>query len=120
MVSFPPVSPARPYTPPLRASDTQNIIKIKTFCPDNTNNQTIIVKQTLDLIKITVNQNYVQYNAIYCNPLNAKLNPIYHLLALLGAHHILHFNRVGVKPTKGIAMGSPVSSTLLEIYLRII
>ena len=24
------------------------------------------------------------------NPLNAKLNPICHLLALLGAHHILH------------------------------
>jgi len=24
------------------------------------------------------------------NPLNAKLNPICHLLALLGAHHIFH------------------------------
>jgi hypothetical protein len=24
------------------------------------------------------------------SPLNAKLNPIYHFLALLGAHHILH------------------------------
>ena len=24
------------------------------------------------------------------NPLNAELNPIYHLLALLGAHHIFH------------------------------
>ena len=23
-------------------------------------------------------------------PLNAELNPIYHLLALLGAHHIFH------------------------------
>jgi hypothetical protein len=29
----------------------------------------------------------------YVNPLNAKLNPIYHLLALLGAHHILHVSR---------------------------
>jgi len=28
--------------------------------------------------------------------LNAKLNPICHLLALLGAHHILHFSRVRV------------------------
>jgi len=31
------------------------------------------------------------------NPLSAKLNPICHLLALLGAHHILHVSRVRVK-----------------------
>jgi hypothetical protein len=31
------------------------------------------------------------------NPLNAKLNTIYHLLALLGAHPILHVSRVRVK-----------------------
>ena len=31
------------------------------------------------------------------NPLNAKLNPICHLLALLGAHHILHVSRIRVK-----------------------
>ena len=30
-------------------------------------------------------------------PLNADLNPICHLLALLGAHHIIHFSRVRVK-----------------------
>jgi hypothetical protein len=28
------------------------------------------------------------------NPLNAELNPICHLLALLGTHHILHVSRV--------------------------
>ena len=27
-------------------------------------------------------------------PLNAELNPICHLLALLGAHHILHVSRI--------------------------
>jgi len=31
------------------------------------------------------------------NPLNAALNPICHLLALLRAHHILHVSRVRVK-----------------------
>ena len=31
------------------------------------------------------------------NPLNAKLNPIYHLLANFGAHHILQFSRIRVK-----------------------
>jgi hypothetical protein len=30
-------------------------------------------------------------------PLNAELNPICHLLTLLGAHHILHVNRIWVK-----------------------
>jgi len=34
------------------------------------------------------------------NPLNAKLNPICHLLALLGAHHILHVSRIKVNGTK--------------------
>jgi len=31
------------------------------------------------------------------NPLNAQLNPICHLLALLEAHHILYVSRIRVK-----------------------
>jgi len=39
---------------------------------------------------------------IYCRiwiikPLNAELNPICHLLVLLGAHPILHISRIRVK-----------------------
>jgi len=30
------------------------------------------------------------------NPLNAKLNPTCHLLALLAAHHILHVSRIRI------------------------
>ena len=30
------------------------------------------------------------------NPLNSELNPTCHLLALLGAHHIVHVSRVKV------------------------
>jgi hypothetical protein len=30
------------------------------------------------------------------NPLKTQLNPICHLLALLGAHHILHVSRISV------------------------
>ena len=33
----------------------------------------------------------------FLNPLNAKLNPICHFLALLGAHHIHHVSRIRVK-----------------------
>jgi len=35
----------------------------------------------------------------YLIPLKAELNPIYHLLALLGAHHILHVSRLWVNGT---------------------
>jgi len=45
-------------------------------------------------------------------PLNAELNPICHLLALLGAHHILHVSGIKVKshlPFAGIIRSSPYS-----------
>ena len=39
-----------------------------------------------------------QQNSMTCvNSLNAELNLICHLLALLGAHHILHVSRIRVK-----------------------
>ena len=34
------------------------------------------------------------------NPLNAELNPICHLLALVGVHHILHVSGIRVKGIK--------------------
>jgi len=37
------------------------------------------------------------YIYVLFNPINAKLNPICHLLTLLGAHHILHVRRIWVK-----------------------
>jgi len=37
-----------------------------------------------------------QGSIIQVNPLKAELNPISHLLALLGAHHILHVSRIRV------------------------
>ena len=37
------------------------------------------------------------FSPLRINTLNADLNPICHLLALLGAHHILHVNRIMVK-----------------------
>ena len=38
-----------------------------------------------------------KHNRLYINPLNAELNPIFYLLALLGAHHFLHVSRIRVK-----------------------
>jgi hypothetical protein len=39
------------------------------------------------------------YIFVLFNPLNNKLNPICHFLALLGAHPILHVSRISVKRT---------------------
>jgi hypothetical protein len=38
----------------------------------------------------------MEFNWVF-NPLNAELNPICYLLALLGAHHFLHVSRIRVK-----------------------
>ena len=40
---------------------------------------------------------YVLMHLNELNPLNAGLNPICHLLAFFGAHHILHISRIMVK-----------------------
>jgi hypothetical protein len=39
--------------------------------------------------------------SILFNPLNAELNPICHLLALLGAYHFLHVSRIRVNLKRG-------------------
>ena len=56
------------------------------------------------------------YSIISINPLNSKLNPICHLLALLGAHLILHVSRIRFKrqvkshlPSANIIRRSPYS-----------
>jgi len=43
-----------------------------------------------------INFHNAQHRETHFNPLNAELNPIYHLLALLGSHHILHVSRIRV------------------------
>jgi hypothetical protein len=49
------------------------------------------------VIDVCKNINNNQSDLSRFNPLNAELNPICHLLALLGAHHILHVSRIRVK-----------------------
>jgi hypothetical protein len=43
-------------------------------------------------------QNVTNHMGVRINPLKSKLNPNCHLLALLGAHHILHVSRIRVNP----------------------
>ena len=48
----------------------------------------------------------------FLSPLNAELNPICHLLAFFGSHHILHISRIRVNPS----FCCPVASTSAESY----
>jgi len=46
------------------------------------------------------------FSNVYINPLNTKLNPICHFLALLGVHPKFHVRRIRVKnqpPNHGLA-----------------
>jgi hypothetical protein len=62
-----------------------NITNITKLWLDKNNNQGTNAKQILELIKVIINQNYFQYNDKY------------------------------FKPIQGIAMGSPLSSTLARV-----
>ena len=53
------------------------------------------VKVKPDIIDIIERKRLQLYGHV--NPLNAELNPICYLLALLGAHHFLHVSRIRVK-----------------------
>ena len=63
-----------------------NILHITKFWLNKHNNDNTITKQTLHLLKIILQQNYFQYNNQF------------------------------FQPEKGNAMGSPLSSTIAEIY----
>jgi len=59
------------------------------------------------------------YNAlpILFNPLNAELNPICHLLALLGSHHILHVSGIRVKYIKNIFCVRLIINCFILVYV---
>jgi hypothetical protein len=41
---------------------TQNIINITKFWLSKNNNRSIVIKQTLEIFRVILNQNYFQYN----------------------------------------------------------
>ena len=52
------------------------------------------------------------------NPLKAKLNPICHLLALLGVHHIIHFSTIRVKGLNVFAAFQRLRNALLWVITQ--
>ena len=74
---------------------------------DHTNSQFSFPAKQKNIIKSVNFLEIIKKKLINCmlqsnvsesiNPLNAELNPICYLLALLGAHHFLHVSRIRVK-----------------------
>ena len=52
------------------------------------------------------------------NPSNAELNPTCHLLALLGAHHILHISRIRVKGVTESTMMAAQNQAIRTNYFK--
>ena len=50
-------------------------------------------------VKESVRLLMTHFYFMVCNALNAEIIAICHLLALLGAHYVLHVSRVRVKPS---------------------
>jgi hypothetical protein len=48
------------------------------------------------------------------NTLNAELNPVCHLLALLKAHPILHVRRIRVKENNNVESGAKMEEEILD------
>ena len=57
----------------------------------------IFVTKYVFELNMNSNLHKAMTDGLLTNPLNAELNPICHLLALLGAHHILHVSGIRVK-----------------------
>ena len=52
----------------------------------------------------------------FINPLNAKLNPTCHLLALFGAHHILHVSRIRINSSNSSKLYRRIPGTFWSYY----
>ena len=65
-----------------------------------------------------VNRRSVVIAPVVLTPLNVELNPICHLLALLGAHHILHVSRIRVNRYRWVVSITPWSFSPLEKNVR--
>ena len=79
-------------------------------------NQIWTVKTNKELDKLIKHKNIINY----INPLNTELNPICHLLALVGAHPILYISRIRVKAQRlswfGHVQRMPDTRTVKKIF----
>ena len=73
-----------------------------------------MIRLLIDNRGIVVRLGQVQEIFVAFNALNAESNPICHLLALLGAHHILHIRRIRVNPRASLG-SNPICHLLATL-----
>ena len=76
--------------------------KIRMYCSDRTTQESHTARNCMTFINI----------------LNAELNPIRHLLALVGAHHIVHVSRIRVKTTSFLMLFTKTKSLYIPCFIR--
>ena len=74
----------------------------------------------MTLILVSVQSVAGGYLLLWFNPLNAELNPIRHLLALVGARHIVHVSGIRVKEIKRLSnSGNSVKTSFFTLCIYI-
>jgi hypothetical protein len=112
-------TPVSCYREDMLTFDTQSLFRNVPYECVYTTDTTAISwswKNTLTAIRLPVSKLCVTFFLWFCsqiNTLNAELNPICHLLALLGAQHILHVSRIRVN-VKGFSLLRFLDHTQLD------
>jgi hypothetical protein len=89
--------PVQFCTPQIPHGPTWDVARPLDHKPLNINPLNAELNPIRHLIALVGARHIVHVSSIRVNPLNAELNPICHLIALVGAHRILHVSRVRVK-----------------------
>jgi hypothetical protein len=90
-----------------RVSQWVNVYLICVFCWRYSSDHNLIHCSPFEFLypdslkPVNLNAKYTLHFTCGINPLNTELNPICHLLALLGAHHIFHVSGLRVKHGRG-------------------
>jgi len=87
---------------PIFFADDTSVVVMDSNIVDFQLNMKLVFEQINDWFNVNLLLlNFEKTGFIHFNPLNAKLNPICHLLALLGAHRILYVSSIKVKIKNG-------------------
>jgi hypothetical protein len=82
----------------LNSTNVSYCLKLNVRWPDDGQNDKLVATNEIKKKHCCVRLNiYIYILLLEFNPLNTELNPICHLLALLGAHLIFHVSRIRVK-----------------------
>ena len=95
---------------------------INTLCGQNV--ELLNVKLAVHIVTAGLQSNkectHRQFREHVFHPLSSELNAICHLLALLAAHHILHFSRIRVKRTAQLVKSLSQNGESVYVSVRFV